>query len=154
LHFFSGRDDIIQKSVDPHHLMTSPPKKFKSKSSRFFKIETRRVCFFRGIKQLSSSIGWKVMTEQIPSHYSGFAVLKGCDANITKVRWAQKADTIERRAWSNNRRFDKSPENITSAAECHSKNHLPPKLRLSGLKASEDRKKYLKIGQTGIVKSM
>ena len=29
-------------------------------------------------EQLSSSIGWEIITEQNQSHYSGFAVLKGC----------------------------------------------------------------------------
>jgi len=38
-------------------------------------MEAKRLCFFKGFEQLSSSIGQKVMTWQSQSHYNDFAVL-------------------------------------------------------------------------------
>jgi len=73
LHFFSGPDGVIPKSVDPNPLMTSLPKKFKHKSARIFLIEARSLyAFLEGLnnEQPSSSIGWKIMTSD-----SIFAVL-------------------------------------------------------------------------------
>jgi len=42
----------------------------------FFDLNEKTCRIRRVFEQLSSSIGWEVMTEQSQSYYSGFAVLK------------------------------------------------------------------------------
>jgi len=68
------------KSSKPHTVVTSY-KNFKFKSFRIFQIEAWRPCFFMGLEQLYGFIGGQVMTGQIPSHYSGFAIITGIGNN-------------------------------------------------------------------------
>ena len=77
MNFFSGHDDVIQNSIDPHPLMTLSPKYSNKTCPDFVKLKLGDFLLSRGFEQLSNSIGWRVMAGNIQADISASAVFNG-----------------------------------------------------------------------------
>jgi len=73
-----GRVKLAKNTQKHPHLWRPPQRTPNTKRNTFFFKVSKKTCRIRRwFEQLSSSIGWEVMTEQSQSHYCGFAVHKG-----------------------------------------------------------------------------